>query len=691
MNDWVAKLPEAISVPLLITAESNGKGLYANSSFGTLAGVAAEDLIGKNVSDLQTDHPGGSSLVQMMGGHQSSRNMEIELSRGDGSPVWLAVTESPISYRGQSAQLCAFHDITERKRYAQQLEESSVAMAEMATFPEMNPGPVCRINPEGVVLLANAAARDILVRHDLVGRSWFEVCPELTPEMWEDCTARGKPVRHESAIDGRWLEFVYRCQAEKKLVFVFGSDITDRKHSEEELEKSAAAVKEMATFPDMNPGPVFRTDHEGTIVLANRAARRLFPKEELAGKSWPDLCPGMSPGTWIDVLAAPEPYEHEANISQKVFLFAHTHREDSEYVFVYGTDLSSQKQAEKALAQSQKMATLGTLAAGVAHELNNPAAATQRGAEQLRDAFTRLQRAYAELNRQQLSPEQRDRLDGFDEEVRERAANPQVLDPLARSDLEVELEDWLEANGVENAWELAAPLVDTGIGTARLDKLQVDFSAQGFASVIGWVGQTYPVYALLYEIGQSATRISQIVKALKEYSFLGEAPVQEVDVREGIDNTLVILRNKLKLGINVHREYDEDLPRIQAYGSELNQVWTNILDNASGAMGDSGQIIIRVYRNQTSVVVEIEDDGPGIRQEIQSRIFDPFFTTKAPGEGTGLGMSISHGIVVEKHNGAISLESKPGKTLFRVELPIDFQAAERSTEQPAIATAESTD
>jgi signal transduction histidine kinase len=180
----------------------------------------------------------------------------------------------------------------------------------------------------------------------------------------------------------------------------------------------------------------------------------------------------------------------------------------------------------------------------------------------------------------------------------------------------------------------------------------------------------FRVHRLSHEIGQGSARISEIVGALKSYSYLGQAPVQAVDVHEGLDNTLVILRSKLKTGVTVHRQYGHDLPAIQAWGSELNQVWTNLIDNAVDAMGGHGEMSIRTYRNGDAVVVEIADTGPGIPAAVQSRVFDPFFTTKPPGKGTGLGLSTSYSIVTGRHHGAISVKSRPGSTCFTVRLPI---------------------
>ena len=181
------------------------------------------------------------------------------------------------------------------------------------------------------------------------------------------------------------------------------------------------------------------------------------------------------------------------------------------------------------------------------------------------------------------------------------------------------------------------------------------------------------MHNLLAEIGTGVGRISQIVKALKTYSYLDQAPVQAVDVREGLEDTLLILRSKLE-GISVRREYAPDLPRIQGYGSELNQVWTNLIDNAAYAVDGKGEIVLRTRREGDSVIVEVQDNGPGIPAEIKDRIFDPFFTTKPVGQGTGLGLDISYNIVVNKHRGDIQVSSEPGRTVFEVRLPLNFEA-----------------
>jgi signal transduction histidine kinase len=327
------------------------------------------------------------------------------------------------------------------------------------------------------------------------------------------------------------------------------------------------------------------------------------------------------------------------------------------------------ERAESALRQSEKMARLGTLAAGIAHELNNPAAATSRAAEQLRDAFARLEQAHLALEGMELDERGRLRLRDLDRQARAKAASHSDLSALDRSDRESELEDWLDDHSLD-ASSLAPPLVGLGLGPTDLDSLEKAVGDDALDAVLSWAAAVLPVHQLLYEIGQGSARISEIVRALKSYSFLGQAPVQWIDLHEGIDNTLVILRNKLKAGIEVRRDYATDLPLVHAYGSELNQVWTNLLDNAADAMDGKGQLTIRTRRQATWAVVEIEDSGPGIPAALQSRIFDPFFTTKAPGKGTGLGLSTSYSIVTEKHRGQIEVESRPGMTRFTVRLPL---------------------
>ena len=439
---------------------------------------------------------------------------------------------------------------------------------------------------------------------------------------------------------------------------------------------AAELEKEMAAFPEMNPGPVLQAQRDGDVILANEAARVLFGEQELAGKSWLELCPKMVPELWEQILEHDAPLALEVSLADSTFIFTHRHRAGSPFVFIYGTDYTREREAEKSSAQNQRMATLGTLAAGVAHEMNNPAAAAQRSAAQLRDSFERLDEAYLELNQIGLAKKHWEILLHLDREMRDRAGPQSRLDPLTQSDLESDIEDWLSARHVDDPWELAASLVAAGLDVTRLDDLATEFSTESVGTVAVWLAHRSPIHSLLDEIYNDTKRLSEIVGALREYSYLGEAPVQSVDIRKGLDNTLIILQNKLKDGIEIRRDYPEDLPSIQAYGSELNQVWTNIIDNAAYAMGGRGTLTIRVRANGAAVVVEIEDDGPGIPEDVQSHIFDSFYTTKPPGDGTGLGLYTTYRIVAQKHQGTIEVKSEPGRTLFTVTLPRDLDKLE---------------
>ena len=327
------------------------------------------------------------------------------------------------------------------------------------------------------------------------------------------------------------------------------------------------------------------------------------------------------------------------------------------------------REATKQDLAREKLASLGKLSAGLAHELNNPAAAAARAASTLRALFEKREQASLEIDQQNLPPEARATLRMIEAKAREIQHDAEPMNALDLSDVQSELQSWLDDHGVKDGWEVAPVLAEGGVRIEHLERLAQKFSGPVMGAVITRFGTTLEISRLLTDIEHSSCRISELVKAIKEYSFMDEAPRQEVDVAKGIESTLVMLNHKLKHGITVVKNFDPNLPRIFSYGSELNQVWTNLIDNAADAMKGQGRLRIRTMREGDDVLVEFVDNGPGIPPEIQTKIFDPFFTTKPIGEGTGLGLDTVYRIV-RKHRGNVSVVSSPGNTCFRVRLPI---------------------
>ena len=334
------------------------------------------------------------------------------------------------------------------------------------------------------------------------------------------------------------------------------------------------------------------------------------------------------------------------------------------------------RNTESMVRQQEKLASLGTLAAGLAHELNNPAAAARRSAGLLGQTINSWLAARGALDRLSLAPE----LSGIVlSRLREdlAAAHPHEqagASALDRSDREYAVESWLDTLGLEDAWEYAPPLVSFGWDQPKLAAWTASFAAEEIPVIVRWLAVGYLVHGLLDEVVDSTERISEIVKAVKVYSHLDQAAMKETDVREGLESTLTILKHKLKQGITVIRDFAPDLPRIDAYPGELNQVWTNLIDNAIDAMQGHGVLRLVARIEGDRLQVEIADNGPGIPAHVLPRIFDVFYTTKAPGEGTGLGLHVSANIA-QKHGGDIAVDSKPGNTRFVVRLPLRQQAA----------------
>ena len=312
--------------------------------------------------------------------------------------------------------------------------------------------------------------------------------------------------------------------------------------------------------------------------------------------------------------------------------------------------------------QREKLASLGTMAAGLAHELNNPATAARRASANLREVVENIQSFQCELHHL-LNPEQWEALIAASE------AATTTLDPVTRSDREEAVATWLESQGVTDGWKLAPAFVNAAIGSDELRALAGKLPGESLTPAFGWLEATLSLETLLKEIDGSTTRIAELVKAVKSYSHMDKSPMQEVDIHEGIENTLTMLGHKLK-NVTVTRKFDRAVPRIMAYGGELNQVWTNLIDNAIDAVKGTGEICIATFLDDDQVVVEIADNGGGIPPEVQLHIFEPFYTTKGVGSGTGLGLMISNRIVADRHGGEIEFESEPGDTRFKVRLPV---------------------
>jgi signal transduction histidine kinase len=322
----------------------------------------------------------------------------------------------------------------------------------------------------------------------------------------------------------------------------------------------------------------------------------------------------------------------------------------------------------------EKLAALGKLSAGLAHELNNPASAVKRSTAGLRQAIAALRDANFGLCREELTDEVLEHLAAIEKEVAEEMTGSPVMDALDRSDLEEQMTGLLEKRGIDRPWELAPALVDAEADEECLEKLAAQFPGKTLELALRRLAATIEVEKILRQIESSATRISDLVRAIKEYTFMDQAGEKDIDVHDGLESTLTMLHHDLKNGINVRRDYDRSLPRICARGSELNQVWTNLIDNAIDALktqaaAGKAEIIVRTARDDGYVLVDIVDNGPGIAPEIKDRIFDPFFTTKAVGEGTGLGLDTVYRIV-RQQRGNVRVDSHPGETHFQVRLPI---------------------
>ncbi|MCQ4121675.1 ATP-binding protein [Rhodococcus sp. FXJ9.536] len=333
----------------------------------------------------------------------------------------------------------------------------------------------------------------------------------------------------------------------------------------------------------------------------------------------------------------------------------------------FGTENSRQ-----IVDQRERLLALGSLSAGLTHELNNPAAAAVRATASLRDRVSHMRQklgviASGVYDRQALAT-----LIRLQEEAAELVAKAPTLTPLEAADREDQLGDWFDTHGVSGGWDLAPTFVQAGLDIPWLERIVASVEDDAVVeSTIRWLNYTIETELLMNEIADSTARVSTLVNAAKQYSQMDRAPYQRVDLRELLDSSLVMLGRKIGDSVAVVKDYDPSLPQVPAYAAELNQVWTNLIDNAVAAMKGRGTLTVRTRRDGDMALIEIGDTGPGVPEEIRSRIFEPFFTTKPVGEGTGLGLDISWRIVVKKHRGDLRVHSEPGDTRFQVRIPIE--------------------
>jgi signal transduction histidine kinase len=347
-------------------------------------------------------------------------------------------------------------------------------------------------------------------------------------------------------------------------------------------------------------------------------------------------------------------------------------RERSDAWFPFGGHLiqglyHTARSIESTARQRESLVTLGTLAAGLAHELNNPAAAATRAVDALQTASDALVTAMGRLAGEELPAGRLAALDALRHELTPRPPDP---DPLDRADREQALASWLSRQGVERAWTIAPPLAAAGADPAWCARAAAVLEGPALQPGLEWVASTVSVAALLGEVKESTRRISELVAAVRSYSQLDRASLQRVDVTDGLDSTLVMLGHKLRDGVTVVRDYGAGVPPVEAYAGELNRVWTNLIDNAVDAMDGTGTLRVATRADGDGVVVEIADTGPGMPPEVADRAFEAFYTTKDVGKGTGLGLDIARRIVEDRHGGTITIDSRPGTTVLRVRIPV---------------------
>jgi len=466
------------------------------------------------------------------------------------------------------------------------------------------------------------------------------------------------------------------------------TDITERLKVEAELRQTAEMVRSLLNSTGEG---IYGTDMDGNCTFANPACLKLlgFEKDtDLLGKHMHNLVHHTRPNGDSYPVEECRIYqsfrEHEGvHVEDEIMICADGSNFPAEYwsypveregelvgCVVTFVDISDRLKVEEELRQTEKMAAIGKLSAGLAHELNNPAAAAGRASGQLLDTLSELQSATLELTRAGLHHDLWGALVEWDQMLQRRSGSQTALSALEASDHEEKLIDWLMDHNVDDEWEHASTLVGAGVETDDLDRLATTVPKEALGKAVEWLCKSFTTQDLANAVVKSSQSISKLVEAAKSFSYMDQATIQLIDVHSGIEDTITVLGSRINPGIEIVRDYSETIPRIEVPASELNQVWMNLMENAIEAVGQDGTITIVTAQEGDNITVTISDNGPGIPQDIQSRVFDTFFTTKDVGEGAGLGLDVVRRVVRNRCNGEVGFNSQPGETTFWVRLPL---------------------